>query len=486
MRDILEKDDVDKFLLFAYLEGASNQAVSISNIQNQFSLTYFKAAKIMDELMADFSELDLEDFFHIEKHKKAYRYSKNGLDSINRLLWIYGRRSLKMSFIDYFLKYPQRSIEEFSFDYYISLSKAYRVRNEVNDFLDGYGLNFLKTTGVSEKDLRHFLAELYFNIFKEYETPFDPTLVADTEVLVAGLQDAGLITADQGLELVQLKFYLYVTFLRNQSGHSDFSELEELCEGPDKIKLVEDSLRTFLENREELPRETTALLNFLQVTGLLAEPTVPQGLSADSREALAQAYGVIFIHQALQDHQVELRKALTPLFIKWLYYDNKIFDTQFFSDLTVFQENYPEIYQLTMAICQDPAFNQIFGDQQNNRSFQMVLMLKLIHTIPLSLLLTPVTITVDFAIGKEYNEFIASMVENLPFANLLVNNRYTKETDIYLSDILKNEIESKYVIWNSPPTAKDWEIFGNLVSVVKETKQQKVVTPVPIGGIKAG
>lgn len=58
----------------------------------------------------------------------------------------------------------------------------------------------------------------------------------------------------------------------------------------------------------------------------------------------------------------------------------------------------------------------------------------------------------------------------MPFANVLVDNRYSEETDIYLSDFLTNQIKSKYIIWNNPPTSKDWEIFGNLVSVVKKQK----------------
>ncbi|WP_143348010.1 hypothetical protein [Enterococcus faecalis] len=86
-----------------------------------------------------------------------------------------------------------------------------------------------------------------------------------------------------------------------------------------------------------------------------------------------------------------------------------------------------------------------------------------------------VTVTVNFSVGSEYNRYIMTMIENLPFANLQVKDKYTEETDIYLSDILTDNITSAFVIWNNPPTAKDWKLFGNLISKIKDDKLCKKV-----------
>lgn len=472
MRNVLEKDDYNKFMLFSYMEGTTNQTVTISNIEDRFSLTYFKAVKLVDELMNDFDDLNLEDFFYIEKKKKAYTYSKNGFDSINRLLWIYGRRSLKMSLIDYFLKYEGRSIEEFSFDYYISLSKAYRIRNEANDFLDSYGFNFLKSKEYSEKNLRFFLAELYFNIFKEYEEPFDKLLVEQANTLLIILKDTGYIEDLQGLDFFKLKFYLYVTYLRNQNSHSDFTDLKELCEiSSEKIKMLKEYLKTFLVNHDNIDDEVLALVNYLKVNNLLVDTFIPE-----ITESLTESFLIISSYKELVEYNDGLQESLTPLFIKSLYFGNQLLDSQFYADLTVFQENYYEIYQLCLSICANDKFISIFGNQLENKSFLMSMLLKLIHNLPLQLLQVPVRVTIDFSIGKEYNSFISLMVDNLPFSNLVVNNIYSRETDIYLSDILTNKVHSKYIIWNSPPTAKDWEIFGNLVTTIKKEKNNNTMT----------
>ena len=188
MENLLESNDYDKFMIFSYLEGRANQSVYISDIQSVFSITYFKGVHTIDELISDFERMDLLDYFCIEKEKKAYVYKKNGLDSINRLLWIYGRGSLRMCFLDYFIKYEDQKIEDFAEDYFISLSKAYRIRTDVCDFLDSYNLNFIQSDSVSEKNLRYFFAEAYFNIFKNYEEPFDADLRRNVEEFIYDLK----------------------------------------------------------------------------------------------------------------------------------------------------------------------------------------------------------------------------------------------------------------------------------------------------------
>lgn len=86
MKSIFEKDDYEKFMIFSYMEGVKNQNVSISDIEKRLSITYFKATKLMDELIKDFDHLELESFFSLKRKKEHI--------SIVRMAWI--------QLIDYF------------------------------------------------------------------------------------------------------------------------------------------------------------------------------------------------------------------------------------------------------------------------------------------------------------------------------------------------------------------------------------------------
>ncbi|ANZ99360.1 hypothetical protein BFC22_04245 [Carnobacterium divergens] len=469
MKSIFEKDDYEKFMIFSYMEGVKNQNVSISDIEKRLSITYFKATKLMEELIKDFDHLELESFFFIEKKKRAYIYSKNGLDSVNRLFWIYGRQSFKLAFIDYFLKYKKNSIEDFSLDYFISLSKAYKISKHVNEFLDSYNLNFFESDQYSETQLRLFLTDIYTTIYKAYEEPFDKALIDKTEKLIDDLKNNRLVEIVTDLDYIKLKFYLYITYLRNQNNHSHFNEAASFRQIKfEQIKTIKSCLASFLVNLDNIDDEVYVFINFLQVNEFFLDGFM--FVPIPIRAALDDLFTIICSYKELHNYRSQIRESFIPLFTKVLYYDTRILDSQFNADLSVFQENYSEIYQLCLDICLNKKVIEILGIQNKNKSFLMAMMLKFIDVIPNKLLLKPIKVTVDFSIGKEYNTFISSIIDNLPFANVLVDNRYSEETDIYLSDFLTNQIKSKYIIWNNPPTSKDWEIFGNLVSVVKKQK----------------
>ncbi|EGO5014203.1 hypothetical protein H8V64_001947 [Enterococcus faecalis] len=467
MEFILDKEDYEKFMVFSYIEGTLKQRISISDIEKRFSLSYFKATKLMEELMEDFTDLELDSFFLIEKRKKVYVYTKNGLDSINRLLWIYGRRSLSLAFLDYFLKNENATVEDFSYDYYISMSKSYKIRKNVNTFLDEYNLNFLESNQYSENQLRMFLSDIYYNIFKIYEEPFDNLLIAKTEKLIRDLKEIGLIQLLTNLDYVKLKFYLCITYLRNERGR--FSSEQFLTIGQVKkehMEKIEFLLESFLVNSNHIKSEVQMFINFLQINEFLTEST--RVLSDMIRTNLDKLFEVTFFNKELCKYRSQIRKSFEPFFIELLYYNNKILDSQFYSDLSVFEENYSKIYKMCINIYSNQEVVNLIGCQSKNKKILLVTLLKLIDIIPTDMLLRPVRITVDFSIGKEYNTFIASTIKNLPFVNIVIDNSYSVQTDIYLSDCLTSQVESKYIIWNSPPTPKDWEIFGNLVSTIRE------------------
>lgn len=167
MKELFEKETLAKLMLFSYIDNLDTDSFAVKDIEKQFDLTYFRANKLLGLLIEDFKTMELDDYFFISKNKSKYIYKKNCLDSINRLIWKYGRESYLFSLLDYFLKNGMNTkeiMENYSYYHYVSVSYSYVIKNKLEAFLEMHQMNFL-VENVSESKLRIFLAQIYFYIF---------------------------------------------------------------------------------------------------------------------------------------------------------------------------------------------------------------------------------------------------------------------------------------------------------------------------------
>lgn len=471
LRGIFENEDLSKFLLFSYIERVPRQAITIKEIQNKFNLSKFKATSLIEELINDFNSFNLYNFFNIEKHGKEYVYSKNGLDSVNRLFWIYGRRSLKLRYLDYFIKNPKCKIEDFSFQYFVSVSRAYTIRKELFEYLDSYKINFFRDDGLEEYKIRYFLSSIYFSIFKEYEFPCDEEMLTKVNDFLIRLKSTNLLENVNGLELSRIKLYIYITILRIETDNTYEENINLLHEVDEEVfeKIKEVMGMILKEKAGAVTSETILLINYLLSLEFLKFPSQLR-LTNKYKEHLDKLLFVFFDGNNLEEFKDELRQSLSPLFIKTIYYRNVVQDDLFFADMSVFNENYSDIFKLAANYLKNLDVISVLGDISKNKSFLMVFILKIIEVINLNKILKNVVVSVNFSISKEYNNFISTIISNLPFSNLTVLNEYKECTDLYLTDTLTENIDCYCIVWNSPPTGKDWEIFGNVISEIKNTK----------------
>ncbi len=467
---LLNKEDYQKIAIFSYLESSYTELVSIKRIEKQMNLTYFKTTKLIHELMADFKEMGLDDFFYIEKDSGMYRYKKNGLDSLNRLLWMYGRRSLMFNYLDFFLKTVNLTLEKFSETFYISVSTAFKIKNEVEKCLNNYELSLKNEQGMQEAQFRFILSQVYYIFFKEYEEPFPHTLFIEAEKMLEELESTLVLPKNGGMKRTQVIYYLVFSLFRiKQKKYSTTANLYLLEDQKivDTIMIRCPQVSKWLATANEL--ET--FVNYLRTTGWLSGET---SMERNYESLLTKLFTILEERgkMSLDDVKKRLRPKLTLLFTKYATHKNQIIDSHFFSSLKIFQENYGMFLEMVHSFIEEKECRELLGELKGNKKFLMELLFILINKIPYQLLEKKVLVSVDFSIGCEYNEFIARTIENLPFANVVVDFSYSDHTDIYLSDVLTKEIDSRYLIWNSPPTAKDWEIFGNLVSSVKESERE--------------
>lgn len=478
MEYLLEPEDYQSLLLFAYIESSPTNAVSVKMIEDKFDLTYFKVNRLMGDLIQDLEKLDLDQYFYIEKENGEYHYRKNGLDSINRLLWVYCRRSLSFSFIDFMLKHSDATIEEFSDEAYISLTKAYKVRKAVRHFFKAYQIQGFDTQNAHDEfRLRLVLTQLYYHAFKDYEIPFEVVKVQRADYLVDLIEKQGIIATMTDAKRVFLTFYCLIAGTRLHQGFA----FEVAPTWQPKL----DEYRSQIEQvhaqwpKEMLPINTDEIgyvLQLLDILGWEKEPhqksnLLPEDFKTRVLEILQSSFRKH--HEPLQLNLSDspILGKLWKLCQRYYYDDNIVLDGFFSTNLSVFEENYYELYQGCLRFINTLEDEQLLKKVRHHKTFIMELIMIALNNLDFKMLVPKITVTVNFSLGMSYNRFIESNLRALPFNNIQINNQYSAETDIYLSDVLSRQVSSDYIIWNSPPNAVDWEVFGNLVARIKEAKR---------------
>lgn len=478
MEYLLEAEDYQSLLLFAYIESSPTNAVSVKMIEDKFDLTYFKVNRLMGDLIQDLEKLDLDQYFYIEKENGEYHYRKNGLDSIKRLLWVYCRRSLSFSLIDFMLKHPGATIEEFSDEAYISLTKAYKVRKSVRTFLKEYQIKGFDTKNVHDEfRLRLVLTQLYYHAFKDYELPFEQVKIQRADYLVELIGKQGIIATMTDAKRVFLTFYCLIASTRIQQGFEFNVEpawQAKLGEYQSQIEQVQAQWPKGM-----LPIKSDEIAYLCQLLNILGWEKAPHQnvdlLPADFKKRV-----LAILQSSFRKHQepVQLNLTDSPILGKlwklcqrYYYDDNIVLDGFFSTNLSVFEENYYELYQGRLRFIDTLEEEQLLKKVKNHKTFIMELVMIALNNLDFKALVPSITVTVNFSLGMSYNRFIESNLRALPFNNIQINNQYSEETDIYLSDVLSRHVQSDYIIWNSPPNAIDWEVFGNLVARIKEAKR---------------
>lgn len=162
----------------------------------------------------------------------------------------------------------------------------------------------------------------------------------------------------------------------------------------------------------------------------------------------------------------KLNNQLYELLFKFSYYKDSLLDGHFYVILDFFFDGFGQEAERILQFLRNKETIAVIGNQAESQQLLLETLLLIINSQAYRNQKQAITITIDFTLGEEYNKYIANNIVHLPFVTLKVDNQYSAQTDIYLSDVLSEVVESEYLIWNSPPSSKDWKVFGNLVSKI--------------------
>ncbi|MBF8807257.1 MAG: hypothetical protein IC227_01115 [Enterococcus lacertideformus] len=113
----------------------------------------------------------------------------------------------------------------------------------------------------------------------------------------------------------------------------------------------------------------------------------------------------------------------------------------------------------------------VFGDESilNQLFYEYIFLL--VQICPLDDVEKPVYVCVDFSLGELYTKFITRQIEGFLNMNIEIEHRLSSKTDIYISDCMLQGLKLQQLICKKPPSADDWQFFGDAVIRAKQNSK---------------
>nr|WP_165004063.1 MULTISPECIES: helix-turn-helix domain-containing protein [unclassified Enterococcus] len=461
----LSKEDYRSYSLLKYLEASSNLSESISNIQEELSLSTFLLKKTIDKLKHDLRMFDLEKNFRLTVSEVDIRLEIDGRCSSRALLSRYITDSLSMKMVLAFFQEKYVSIENFAEQHHVSYSVAYKVLQGLKRNLKKYQIFFekRKLTG-NPKNIRLFLYNLFNSTEISFEEVYALPIIIKTEKMLKQLN----------------RFYALSAYEKKKLFH--FLAINLLAEQADSLDIARNQLLFFSDVGFYHLKGTlgieSAVFIYKTLSWLYLHDKLDQRYLRKNEDETIERLNDRFIERfekqfkTLGEETSQLiRSELTKIHFKLLYYTINKSD-EFPLDVSFFRQNYPGFYFYLIEY-----MNELMTECKELLQDKFFLffsyLLLLINHIPVQLVSEPVKITIDFSYGAAYNQFIKknlSLYINLNTEVIEAGKTDFPDVIITNRNNLYEEGASQVVVWLDPPRALDW---GNLTKILLTIQEEK-------------
>ncbi|MGY3778621.1 helix-turn-helix domain-containing protein [Isobaculum melis] len=482
---LLEKQSNQKLSVLSYLIFCESKTANIVDIIKDLNLSEFLVTKAIKGIAADIETYKIQNLT-IQLQEKKATLVLSETDSLHKLSWYYINDSISFKLFDTIFKKSLTSLESFAKQQFISFSKAYLLKIEIEEELKKHGIQItsdLSFTG-QESTVRFLLFQIYFTSFNGLSYPFSSTIekiVTQFTQLIQGL----LTTKLSETQLLKLTFFSAITFeriyqqhhvsftedeaftLQNESSftlaindffkehttmNDDFIQSEtqflQIFLISEKLIMVDKENILFKKNNVFLKIESMTLLFFDSFTQYFKKPLSQKLTTALEKEIFRINYAFIFIR---------------PFYLKSYFKINDPFIKECYPDFHAFSTLFISTLSNQISDLEEPHKDCLLHDY----------LFALIQIIPNTYFNEAIHICVDFSSGPIYNHFIGEKIKLFKFFNIRIERYLSKQTDIYLSDILLPNIHCKTLIWNTLPLASDWESLGNQIIRINNEKLKK-------------
>lgn len=481
---LLDKDLKIKLSILTFLENSKGEYVSIDRMIEIFALSEFKMNNYINQLNDDFLSIDSQA--KIDKENgKAIQIVHIDKQLIRQIRLFYSKNSLGCQLFEQTL-IRGISIEAFCEEFFISRSKAYVLKRKMDEIFNESTIkNGNGQLQGSESSVRLLFFNYYYYFYAGMEIP-EVEVTGEfvkkvTYALYSSYSFFNSPTKNSALEI-----FLSIICLRIGQYHyiepPTNAVLTHLEKEIGKLQFVRTTLKNELTLTDlELEYE----LNFISIF-LIAKEYIPTknilNLSYldESVEKLAidmylEIIQVLPFEKNVSAEKLSSKKeaALEQFYllafqIKHFRSDSMTFNSK--HELTYFEEVYPQFDKAIRTCFDQHLLDDYYSSEEDWTSLYYDLMFLMISTIPQKMLDNRLYVCVDFSRGKNYTRFISESILAFKNLNIIVQNKITKQTDIFVSDFYVKQLHCRQIIWKNPPTDEDWAYLGDLFIQIKGEK----------------
>lgn len=480
--DLLNKNDQLKLSVLITLESQPS-AISIKELTEKLQVSEYHIAGAIDTLITDVGRLGLPvALFTIEiLDNKIVQYTRNSsLSAFNYLLYIYSLESNFSPFFNNFLFERAASQVEFLDENFISKTSFFRLRKQFEPTLKQFNVNMtakLQLLG-SERDIRSFLYIYLLTSNGDVKVPFSPDLEIELDNLIDSTEDLLPVTFSNA-DRLKLRYYLYVIFVRTSLQHYVSKNKPTNAEYSTAMGRMSVLFTKFFELPNELEAQSIVAELFIFLFSEGITTLLPHRIDLlPAIVAVREQFQTAFhpSNETMQqlftpDVNVKLAQFLTHL-IFFSYPINLLVDPQ---NISYLNDNFSDYQTFSQSVIKTllpsylPGRDCLF--QHHEQALSTDLLLLIVANFNLTLLTSPIVVTIDFTYGENYTKFIENEIKNFNSLNLKVTHQLTDQTEILISNLSPQVIPSTHKLqWTSPPTSSDWAFLGNLIVSIKKER----------------
>lgn len=472
--NLLDKSAKRKLDFVRILETASDFSVSKIELQEIMGISEFICNQIVEELLLDFEEYNLNEYFNIKISGAEIVLFESHQANSELLLEILVKHSLKFNLLLDIYMNDDLNINEFAEDNFISLSTMYKMVKELKSYMAQFGIEITKKFDLigPEESIRYF----FYNLFNKVDRNADIMYPKTMHLGVGDIVDR--LVFDTGLSCKKLsrnKLFHYIDMAVHRHKFTDYSVVGyEEIDIYSRESIIWQSVYMSLENigvlsREAIEKETIVIMGILLTEHMLDVSecvTIPDNsrLHVYVGDFITE-YNKVFQNDMLLKHTEEefgydLMIAAYGMFAfspNNMWMPNNL-------EITYFEETYGEHFYF----CRDYIINcELDKVEEYRQHLFYSYLLVLIKHVSLSNVSTPVTVCVDFGLGLNYVEFIKENMMFLNSINIEFKDDY-READLVLTDSPSTyeDVDNK-IVWLAPPRATDWTNLANYIVKIR-------------------
>lgn len=483
MLNYLDNDDLNKVKLLYFLEDSAQSAIGFDEIQKRISFSKFQCIRLLEGLQEDLKEFHYEEYFTLDWHtcKSAVKYKRQTHKNISILIVEYAKRAKMQKLVHFLMSEKGKRVTDLESYLYLSHSGVYRILRKFKELSANYEIKISKKIKLlgNEWEIREFLYQFYYVLYKNFYYPFPPELLTDCQSIIQEFLKAKIFTTEvSDINYVKMLYRLSILQIRNHSGHlaenTSFMISETVYYSEEIYKIFK---KYFPQNEQSLKKETAQFLFFLETEGIVTINQSEEQFPIQKLNIFFQEHIPFFSEKlsAFIQNDVFL-KELSKIHRRLLFCKRTNFNVAHCQNFHLITEKFQIVQKLSKHIVQELRKKQksLHLSKEIYEELTCEYFFLIINHLPESLLSETVIIYVDFSYGTAYNNYIIKNLCAFPYRNLKIlesqKEAIVAGVDIYLSNIPAVADYPFQVLWSATPTAYDWESLGNTIIQARKIK----------------